>query len=88
MSFGVFDTLHQYGILGLVVLALGYIVWILFNRTLKSEDDLRKKVEELEGEHREELNQTIKDSVKSSNSLKETILMLFGSSSDKIRNNK
>jgi hypothetical protein len=78
MSFGIFDSLQQYGILGLVVLALGYVVWILFNRTLKSEDDLRKKVDELEGEHREELNKTIKDSVKSSNSLKDTILTLFG----------
>lgn len=83
MSFGIFDTLSQYGILGLVVLALGYIVWILFNRTLKSEDDLRKKVDELEGEHREELNKTIKESVKSSNSLKETILMLFGQNNKK-----
>jgi hypothetical protein len=83
MSFGVFDTLHQYGILGLVVLALGYIVWILFNRTLKSEDDLKKKVDELEEEHREELNKTIKDSVKSSNSLKETVLTLFGQDSRK-----
>jgi uncharacterized membrane-anchored protein YhcB (DUF1043 family) len=83
MSFGVFDTLHQYGILGLVVLALGYIVWILFNRTLKSEDDLKKKVDELEGEHREELNKTIKDSVKSSNSLKDTVLTLFGQDSRK-----
>jgi uncharacterized membrane-anchored protein YhcB (DUF1043 family) len=78
MSFGIFDSLQQYGILGLVVLALGYVVWILFNRTLKSEDDLKKKVDELEGEHREELNKTIKDSVKSSNSLKDTILSLFG----------
>jgi hypothetical protein len=43
MSFGIFDSLQQYGILGLVVLALGYVVWILFNRTLKSEDDLKKK---------------------------------------------
>jgi|LakMenE01Jun11ns_1017448.scaffolds.fasta_scaffold9889758_2 uncharacterized membrane-anchored protein YhcB (DUF1043 family) len=83
MSFGVFDTLHQYGILGLVVLALGYIVWILFNRTLKSEDDLKKKVDELEGEHREELTKTIKDSVKSSNSLKDTVLTLFGQDSRK-----
>ena len=83
MSFGVFDTLHQYGILGLVVLALGYIVWILFNRTLKSEDDLKKKGDELEEEHREELNKTIKDSVKSSNSLKETVLTLFGQDSRK-----
>jgi uncharacterized membrane-anchored protein YhcB (DUF1043 family) len=78
MSFGIFDSLQQYGILGLVVLALGYVVWILFNRTLKSEDDLKKKVDELEGEHREELNKTIKDSVKSSNSLKDTILTLLG----------
>jgi hypothetical protein len=83
MSFGVFDTLHQYGILGLVVLALGYIVWIHFNRTLKSEDDLKKKVDELEGEHREELTKTIKDSVKSSNSLKDTVLTLFGQDSRK-----
>jgi uncharacterized membrane-anchored protein YhcB (DUF1043 family) len=83
MSFGIFDTLSQYGILGLVVLALGYVVWILFNRTLKSEDDLKQKVEELEGEHREELNKAIKDSVNSSNSLKDTVLTLFGKDSRK-----
>ena len=47
-SFGVFETLTQYGALGVVTLALGYVVWSLLKRQIASEDRLKAKVEEIE----------------------------------------
>lgn len=49
-SFGVFETLTQYGALGVVTLALGYVVWSLLKRQIASEDRLKAKVEELQKE--------------------------------------
>ena len=49
-SFGVFETLTQYGALGIVTLALGYVVWSLLKRQIASEDRLKSKVEELQKE--------------------------------------
>ena len=49
-SFGVFETLNQYGALGVVTLALGYVVWALLKRQIASEDRLKSKVEELQKE--------------------------------------
>ena len=49
-SFGVFETLTQYGALGVVTLALGYVVWSLLKRQIASEDRLKSKVEELQKE--------------------------------------
>ena len=60
MSFGIFDSLAQYGILGFAVLALGYLCWIFLNRLMKSEEDYKKRVEELEGELRDEVSAAIK----------------------------
>lgn len=78
MSFGIFESLTQYGILGFAVLALGYLCWIFLNRLMKSEDDYRTKVEELEGEYREDLEKKLEESTEQSKSLKETVLTLFG----------
>jgi hypothetical protein len=78
MSFGPFEILTQYGVLGFAVLGLGYLCWIFLNRLMKSEEDLRSRVEELEGEYREDLEQKLDESTESSKSLKETVLMLFG----------
>jgi Tfp pilus assembly protein PilO len=78
MSFGPFEILTQYGVLGFAVLGLGYLCWIFLNRLMKSEEEYRTKVEELEGEYREDLEQKLDESTKSSKSLKETVLMLFG----------
>jgi hypothetical protein len=78
MSFGIFDSLAQYGILGFAVLALGYLCWIFLNRLMKSEDDYRQRLEELEGEYREDLEKKLEESTESSKSLKETVLTLFG----------
>ena len=77
MSFGPFEVLTQYGVLGFAVLALGYLCWIFLNKLLKSEEDYRQRVEELEGEYREDLEKKLEESTESSKGLKETILMLF-----------
>jgi hypothetical protein len=78
MSFGPFEILTQYGVLGFAVLGLGYLCWIFLNRLMKSEEEYKTRVEELEGEYRDDLEQKLDESTESSKSLKETVLMLFG----------
>jgi len=78
MSFGPFEVLTQYGVLGFTVLGLGYLCWIFLNRLMKSEEEYKARVEELEGEYREELESKLEESTESSKSLKKTVLMLFG----------
>lgn len=78
MSFGPFEVLTQYGVLGFAVLGLGYLCWVFLNRLMKSEEDLKTRVEELEGEYREDLEKKLEESTENSKSLKETVLMLFG----------
>jgi cell division protein FtsB len=65
-SFGVFETLSQYGALGVVTLALGGALWYLLKRQLASEDNLKKDLQALQ----KELNDYIRDDQKV---LKETI---------------
>lgn len=77
MSFGPFEVLTQYGVLGFAVLALGYISWMFLNRLMKSEDDLKTKVNDLEGEYREKLEGKLEESIESSKSLKEIVLMFL-----------
>jgi hypothetical protein len=77
MSFGPFEVLTQYGVLGFAVLALGYLCWMFLNRLMKSEDDLKAKVNELEGEYREKLDSKLVESTESSKSLKEIVLMFL-----------
>ena len=84
MSFGPFEVLTQQGVLGFAVLGLGYLCWIFLNRLMKSEEDLRTRVEELEGEYREDLEKKLEESTESSKSLKETILSLLGSKKRKL----
>jgi hypothetical protein len=78
MSFGPFEVLTQYGVLGFAFLGLGYLCWMFLNKLIKSEEDYRQRVEELEGEYREDLEKKLDESTESSKSLKETVLMLFG----------
>ena len=42
-SFGVFETLTQYGALGVIVLGLGAVLWYMLKRQLASEDELKRK---------------------------------------------
>ena len=76
MSFGPFEVLTQYGVLGFAVLGLGYLCWMFLNRLMKSEDELKAKLEELEGEYRDGFEKTIKEVNENSKSLKE-IIMIF-----------
>lgn len=50
MSFGVFDTLTQYGALGVITLGLGAALWFLLKRQIASEDMLKTKVDNLQKE--------------------------------------
>jgi hypothetical protein len=77
MSFGPFEVLTQYGVLGFAVLALGYLCWMFLNRLMKSEDDLKAKVNDLEGEYREKLESKLTETTDSSKSLKEIVLMFL-----------
>jgi hypothetical protein len=78
MSFGPFEVLTQYGVLGFAVLGLGYLCWIFLNKLMKSEEEYKARVEELEGEYRNDLEKKLDESTESSKSLKETVLTLFG----------
>ena len=89
MSFGIFETLTQYGVLGLAVLGLGYLCWHFLNKLMKSEDDYRTRLEELQDEVRtnikQELNKstsTITENSESSKSLKEIIMALLSTKKD------
>jgi hypothetical protein len=77
MSFGPFEVLTQYGVLGFAVLALGYLCWMFLNRLMKSEDDLKEKVNTLEGDYREKLDEKLSESTESAKSLKEIVLMFL-----------
>jgi len=77
MSFGPFEVLTQYGILGFAVLGLGYLCWIFLNKLMQSEEDYRKRLEQLEGEYRDELESKLTESTESSKSLKEIVLMFL-----------
>jgi uncharacterized membrane-anchored protein YhcB (DUF1043 family) len=50
LQFGVFEQLSQYGVLGLVTLSLGFVVWYLLKRQIDSEDRLKNKVDDLQRE--------------------------------------
>lgn len=49
-AFGVFETLTQYGALGVITLGLGGALWFLLKRQIASEDRLKARVDELEKE--------------------------------------
>ena len=47
-SAGIFDSLIQYGVLGIATLGLGWVCWKLLQRQLETEERLNKKLSELE----------------------------------------
>ena len=49
-SFGVFETLSQYGAFGVITLALGAALWFLLKRQIASEDKLKAQVDDLQKE--------------------------------------
>lgn len=56
-DFGVFGILTQYGVLGVTTLGLAAAVWYLLKRQLASEENLKKKVDDLQ----KEMNEYIRD---------------------------
>jgi hypothetical protein len=50
--FGVFEQLANYGALGLVVLALGYLAWFFIKRNLDEKDRLIRRLEDMNDEAR------------------------------------
>ena len=81
-SFGVFETLTQYGALGVMTLGLGTALWFLLKRQIASEDRLKTKVEELQKElndyikqDRSVLKETINNNTKAFQDLRDIILM-------------
>jgi uncharacterized membrane-anchored protein YhcB (DUF1043 family) len=49
-QFGVFEKLTDYGALGIIVLALGYVAWMFIQKKLKENEELKKKLEECKDE--------------------------------------
>jgi hypothetical protein len=47
-SAGIFDSLIQYGVLGIATLGLGWVCWKLLQRQLETEERLNKKLTALE----------------------------------------
>lgn len=80
-SFGVFETLTQYGALGVITLGLGAALWFLLKRQIASEDRLKSKVEELQKEmtdymrnDQNQIKQTIDNNTKALSDLRDIII--------------
>lgn len=81
LNLGVFETLTQYGALGVITLGLGMALWFLLKRQIASEDKLKKEVEDLRKEMNDYLRNdqntlrtTIENNTKVMQDLKEIVL--------------
>ena len=81
-SFGVFETLTQYGALGVITLGLGAALWFLLKRQIASEDRLKSKVDDLQKEindyirnDQNQIKSTIENNTKALQELRELILI-------------
>jgi len=45
---GAYEGLVQYGALGIMAIALGFVTWKMWTKNLEEKDKLQKRVEELE----------------------------------------
>lgn len=59
---GASDVLYQYGAIGVVLLAAGYAVRVLFQQATKAHDLERQRADRLEAELRQ-LNQAVQEKV-------------------------
>lgn len=80
-SFGVFETLTQYGALGVITLGLGAALWFLLKRQIASEDRLKQKVEDLQKDmtdymrnDQNQIKQTIENNTKALSDLRDIII--------------
>lgn len=81
VGMGIFEQLADYGVLGLLTLGLGFVVWNMLKRQLASEDSLKSKVDELQKEmntyvrtDRDRVTQAVENNTKALNDLKDVIL--------------
>lgn len=81
VGMGIFEQLADYGVLGLLTLGLGFVVWNMLKRQLASEDTLKSKVDELQKEmntyvrtDRDRVTQAVENNTKALNDLKDVIL--------------
>lgn len=79
-SFGVFEQLADYGILGLLTLGLGFVVWWLLRRQLQGEDQLRTQTNTLQDdlnnyvrEDRDRLSSALTENTRSLIELQKTV---------------
>jgi hypothetical protein len=80
-SLGIFETLANYGALGLISLGLGFTIWFLLKRQINSEEKCEKRVEELQKEITDyiktdqvQLRSIVENNTKALNELKDLIL--------------
>jgi uncharacterized protein HemX len=85
-AFGVFETLTQYGALGVIVLGLGAVLWYMLKRQLASEDELKKKVDDLQKEVNDyvrtdagKVQNALENNTQALKDLREIIIMSKGS---------
>jgi uncharacterized protein HemX len=81
VSFGIFEVLTQYGVLGIVSLGLGAALWYLLKRQITSEDRLKQRVDELQRELTEYirndqsmLKSTVENNTKALQELRDLVL--------------
>lgn len=82
-SFGIFDTLIQYGALGIVTIAMGAALWFLLKRMIKTEDKLIEKVDSLQKDmnvyirnDQSKMREVIEHNSRAMNDLKEIIISM------------
>ena len=80
-SFGVFETLTQYGALGVITLGLGAALWFLLKRQIASEDKLKSQVDALQKEitdyirnDQNQIKQTVDNNTKALSDLRDIII--------------
>jgi uncharacterized membrane-anchored protein YhcB (DUF1043 family) len=91
-SFGIFENLAQYGALGIIVLAMGAALWYLLKRMMKTEDELKEKLDTLQSEmnnyirnDQSKLKEVIENNSRAMNDLKEVVMELRYSEKSKAR---
>lgn len=78
MDVGVFSVLTQYGVLGLAVIALGYLCWRFITKMIEENDELKKENRELREDYHEDITKTVKEHTTAFKSLKDTLMLLVG----------
>jgi regulator of replication initiation timing len=78
MDVGVFSVLTQYGVLGLAVIALGYLCWRFITKMIEENDDLKIENRDLREDHYEKVTETVKEHTTAFKALKDALMLLIG----------